>query len=58
MTDKDHNTITHQQQEQQETSTTKITTAIAEGDFSHQFNNNTNRTENINDSTPTGVNRQ
>jgi hypothetical protein len=58
MTDKDHNTITPQQQEQQETSTTKITTAIAEGDFSHQFNNNTNRTENIYDSTPTGVNQQ
>jgi hypothetical protein len=62
MTDIDHNTITHQQQEQeqeqQETSTTKITPAIAEGDFSHQFNNNTNRTENINDSTPTGMNRQ
>jgi hypothetical protein len=58
MTDKDHNTITHLQQEQQETSTTKITTALAEGDFSHQFNKNTNRTENINGSTPTGVIRQ
>jgi hypothetical protein len=46
MTDKDHNTITHQQQEQeqQETSITTITTAIAEGDFSHKFNNNKNRT--------------
>jgi hypothetical protein len=58
MTDKDHNTITPQQQEQQETSTTKITTAIAEGDFSHQFSNNTKRIENINNNTPTGMNRQ
>jgi hypothetical protein len=58
MTDKDHNAITHQQQEQQETSNTKITTVIAEGDFSHKFSNNTNRTENINNSTPTGVNWQ
>jgi hypothetical protein len=58
MTDKDHNTIIQQQQEQQETSTTKITAAIAEGDFSHQFSKNTKRIENINNSIPTGVNRQ
>jgi hypothetical protein len=58
MTDKDHNTPSQQQQEQQETPTNRITAVIAEGDYSHQFSNKPKNIDKINNSTPTGVNHQ
>jgi hypothetical protein len=58
MTDIDYNTSNQNQQEQQEMTTNRITTAIADGDFSHQFSDNPKSIDTINNNTPTGVNRQ
>jgi hypothetical protein len=58
MEDKDQNTETQQQQIQQEKTTNRITAAITEGDFTHQFRDKTTNIDTINNSTPTGVQRQ
>jgi hypothetical protein len=58
MEDKDPNTRSQPQQVQQETTTNRITTAIAEGDFTHQFNSNTINKEKVNHNTQKRVNRQ
>jgi hypothetical protein len=58
MTDIDYNISNQNQQEQQEMTTNRITTAIADGDFSHQFSDNPKSIDTINNNTPTGVNRQ
>jgi hypothetical protein len=60
MEDKDHDTNnqTQQQQQQKESTSGRITTALAAGDFTHQFSNNTSSKDKTNHSTPSGVNRQ
>jgi hypothetical protein len=59
MEDKDQNTATQQQQIQQEKITNRITAAITEGDFTHQFRDKTKNIDTINNnSTPAGVQRQ
>jgi hypothetical protein len=58
MTDNDYDTTNQSQQEQHETTTNRITTAIAEGDFTHQFSDTPTCIDTINNNTPTGVNRQ
>jgi hypothetical protein len=58
MTDKDHTTTNQQEQQGITTTNNRITTAITEGDFSHQFNTNRTSTDTKNNSTPTGVNHQ
>jgi hypothetical protein len=55
MTDNEHTTTGIQ--EQKETTISRYTISTTAGDFSHQFNMQTPRT-NTNDSTPSGVNRQ
>jgi hypothetical protein len=59
MTDTDQNATNRQQHEQhEETTTNRITAAIAEGDFRHQFRNEPKSIETNENSTPIGVNRQ
>jgi hypothetical protein len=59
MEDEDHDTNSQKQQQQQNESTSgRITTALAAGDFTHQFNNNTSSKDKTNYSTPSGVNCQ
>jgi hypothetical protein len=60
MEDKDHDTNkqTQQQQQQTESPPGRITTALAAGDFTHQFCNNTSSKDKTNHNTPSGVNRQ
>jgi hypothetical protein len=58
MEDKDQNTATQQQQIQQEKTNNRITAAITEGDFTHQFRDKTKNIDTINNSTLTGVQRQ
>jgi hypothetical protein len=62
MEGKDHNTISQQQQQQlqqqNDPTSGRITTALAAGNFTHQFNSNTSSKDKTNYSTPSGVKRQ
>jgi hypothetical protein len=60
MTDNNRSTTNQRQQQQQQITTkSKVTTAIAAGDFNHQFNMNKSRNDKIGSNAPIlGVNRQ
>jgi hypothetical protein len=63
MEGKDHDTNNQtqqqqQQQQQKESTPGRITTALAAGDFTHQFSNNTSSKDKTNHNTPSGVNCQ